>query len=90
MACKTTRKFIELDLKRKLEVLKDLSKGMTYREASEKYGISTDTAGNIWNKKKFYESRALANDSLDMKRCNRVHGGGAIIDERLHKWFMEV
>ena len=82
-------KYSKLNLNLKLEVIKDISAGMSLREVSAKYKVSKATASNINKKKGFYGNRALANDNLEMKQCNCMSGNSAVIDERLHCWFME-
>lgn len=41
------RKYVKLSPERKTELVEALGKGLTYREASERYGVSTATVGNI-------------------------------------------
>ena len=74
-------KYNELNLKEKLEVIKELAAGSLLQKVAHKFNVSPATVANIKKKKDFYAERALANDPLDMKCCARVKGNGAIIEE---------
>ena len=74
------RKYTELPIGQKLEVLKELEKGLSSHEVAMKFDIAKGTVANIKKNKDFFTERSSANDDLSIKRNNRMKGDGAVID----------
>jgi transcriptional regulator with XRE-family HTH domain len=82
------RKYKELALTQKLDVLKDIDQGMSVRKIARKFGISNGTVSNLSKNRDQILARAQSNEAPSSKRASRVRGDAAELDQRVYDWFI--
>ena len=84
------KKYNELTLDKKVEVIDKIENGASYRTLAKEYKISTGQIVNIMKRKLDIIDSFNSSDPLDKKRILTKKTANAKLNDLIHKYFIEV